>query len=77
MVPYTNPQSVIWDEATENFMDEWTEFDVADPRYGTWNRCWPNENPVGPNESRFGKLPCPNVTYFALDNDFVLEMCWL
>lgn len=44
-------------------MDEWTEFDVADPRYGTWDRCWPIENPVGPNEGRFGKLPCPNVTW--------------
>ena len=23
ITPYTNPQSVVWDEDTENFMDEW------------------------------------------------------
>ena len=29
IVPYTNPQSIVWDEDTENFMDEWTMFDIA------------------------------------------------
>eukprot|EP01048_Picozoa_sp_COSAG05_P028012 COSAG05_NODE_8464_length_701_cov_1.546512_1_plen_214_part_10 len=70
VVPYSNPQSLIWDVESENFMDEWTEYDVADPRYGTWNRCWPIGNPQKPGESRFGKLPCPNKTY-SWDPKFV------
>ena len=31
--PYTNPQSILWDEDTEQFMDEWTAYDLADPRW--------------------------------------------
>jgi hypothetical protein len=33
VVPYTNGRGVIWDEDTANFMDEWTEYDIADPRW--------------------------------------------
>jgi len=39
-------------------MDEWTEFDIADPRYGTWALCWPDNQ-----HERYGTLPCPNMTY--------------
>ena len=31
--PYTNPQSVQWDEDTAEFMDEWTSYDITDPRW--------------------------------------------
>lgn len=34
VVPYTNARGVVWDSDTAQFMDEWTEYDVADPR---WN----------------------------------------
>ena len=33
VVPYTNARGVIWDEDTAQFMDEWSEYDVADPRW--------------------------------------------
>lgn len=48
VVPYTNARGVIWDADTANFMDEWTEYDVADPRWdhpmlgggdAPWCRC--------------------------------------
>ena len=39
-------------------MDEWTEFDIADPRYDTWALCWPDNQ-----HERYGTLPCPNMTY--------------
>jgi len=39
-------------------MDEWTEFDIADPRYDTWALCWPDNQ-----HDRYGTLPCPNMTY--------------
>ena len=41
----------------ETFMDEWTEFDIADPRYDTWALCWPDSE-----HGRFGHNPCPNMT---------------
>ena len=31
--PYTNPQSILWDADAEQFMDEWTAYDIADPRW--------------------------------------------
>ena len=58
ITPYTNPQSAVWDEDMENFMDEWTSYDIADPRWGTWDRCWPSSQ-----NGRMGELPCPNTTY--------------
>ena len=42
-------------------MDEWTMYDVADPRNGTWNRCW-GANPDG-SGGRYGRMPCPNETF--------------
>ena len=50
------------DEDTETFADEWTEMDVADPRWGTWALCWPNSE-----WGRFGELPCPNMTLNPAD----------
>ena len=44
-------------------MDEWTEFDIADPRYDTWALCWPDNQ-----HDRYGTLPCPNMTYGPLHN---------
>ena len=31
--PYTNPQSYQWDADTAEFMDEWSAYDIADPRW--------------------------------------------
>jgi hypothetical protein len=33
LMPYTNPRGVIFDIDTENYLDEWTDYDVADPRW--------------------------------------------
>lgn len=38
VVPYTNARGVVWDNDTAQFMDEWTEYDVADPRW--WVPGW-------------------------------------
>ena len=54
VIPYTNAQGLVWDFDAQQFLDEWSMFDIADPRWATWNRCW--------KDGRFG-LPCPNETY--------------
>ena len=33
LMPYTNPRGVIWDEDLAQFMDEWTDYSVDDPRW--------------------------------------------
>lgn len=33
LMMYTNARGVVWDEDTRNFMDEWTIYDIADPRW--------------------------------------------
>ena len=43
---------------------EWTMFDIADPRWGSWSLCWPHtlENQSGWEHGRMGSLPCPNMS---------------
>ena len=31
VMPYTNPQSIVWNEDTAQFLDEWTQFDMYVP----------------------------------------------
>jgi hypothetical protein len=38
VMPYTNPRGVIWDGDLEQFMDEWTENPINDPRWSTPNQ---------------------------------------
>ena len=33
LMPYTNPRGVIWDPDLENYLDEWTEYSIDDPRW--------------------------------------------
>jgi len=33
IAPYTNPRGIVWDDEAMTYMDEWSIYDVADPRW--------------------------------------------
>ena len=33
LIPYTNPRAINWDEEARNYTDEWSIFDITDPRW--------------------------------------------
>jgi hypothetical protein len=47
IIPYTNPRAVVFDDDAEQFIDEWSEYSIDDPRYsdpsawacGSWEGC--------------------------------------
>lgn len=36
LIPYTNPRAINWDQEVQTYLDEWSIYDVADPR---WNEA--------------------------------------
>ncbi|MCY3018795.1 MAG: DUF6067 family protein [Planctomycetota bacterium] len=36
LIPYTNPRAINWDQEVQTYLDEWSIYDVADPR---WNQA--------------------------------------
>jgi hypothetical protein len=73
IVPYTNPQGLIWDEDTQNFQDEWTDYDIADPRWtaNTFTHCW-----TGPDNVTHFPLGCPSAGYGTIKTRFGYQM-WI
>ena len=45
IIPYTNPRALTWDDAAQTYMDEWSIYDVTDPR-------WENAAALGTLRSR-------------------------